>query len=218
MGKRFGVMQGVSLFGVVGMLLAGAGCSGTAKRLQLENQQLLDNISRLQRENAELASMTSQYESELNRLENSRKELEAKLSGTGATARVKDGALSVLLPGSILFDPGKTQLRPQSKTTLKTIADILKSDVPNETVRIEGHTDSDPIKKHKDMYKSNWELSTARATTVLHFMIEECGLSPTRIYVAGFGQHQPIADNNTTAGKAKNRRVEFVILSRGSGG
>ncbi|NUO09159.1 MAG: flagellar motor protein MotB [Candidatus Brocadia sp.] len=215
--KGHGVVRGFCLIGVAGMLAVGAGCAET-KRLRQENQQLNENLTSLQQENAELSSKASRYESELNRLENSKRALEAKLQGTGATVRIKDGAVSVSLPGSVLFDSGQTTLRPQSKATLRRIAGILKSDASAEMVRIEGHTDNDPIMKQKDKYKSNWELSAARAAAVLHYMVEECGVSPTRIYIAGFGQYQPVADNKSKTGKAKNRRVEFVIVPRGAGG
>ena len=210
------VVQGFCLFGMLGVLAAGTGC-GELKRLRRENQQLNENVSTLQQENAELSTKATQCESELKRLENSRKELESKLKGTGAIVRVKNGAISVVLPDAILFDSGQTTLRPQSKATLKKIANILKSEAPNEMIRIEGHTDNDPVVKQKDKYKTNWELSAARAAAVLHYMVEECGVSPTRIYISGFGQYQPIADNKSKAGKAKNRRVEFVIVPRGGG-
>ncbi|GAB60952.1 MAG: hypothetical protein DWB56_12200 [Candidatus Jettenia sp.] len=215
LGKR-GIVRGFYLFGIFGMLAIGAGCAET-KRLRQENQQLNENVSGLQQENAELSSKIGMYEHELSRLENSRRELEAKLKGTGATTRIKNGAVSISLPGTILFDSGKTTLRPQSKATLRKISQVLKSEVPNEIVRIEGHTDNEPINKQKDKYKSNWELSAARATAVLHYMVEECGVSPTKVYIAGFGQYQPVSDNRSKTGKAKNRRVEFVIVPRGGG-
>ncbi|MFN3531635.1 MAG: OmpA family protein [Candidatus Brocadia sp.] len=217
MGKKRGVARSLCLIGMAGMLAVSTGCA-ELKRLRQENQQLNEDITRLQQENAELSSKASRYESELNRLENTRRALEEKLSGTGATVRIKNGAVSVLLPGAVLFDPGQTTLRPQSKATLKKIATILKTEASAEMVRIEGHTDNDPIVKQKDKYKSNWELSAARAAAVLHYLVEECGVSPTRVYIAGFGQYQPIADNKSKTGKAKNRRVEFVIVPRGGGG
>ena len=211
-----GAVRGLCLVGILGMLFVGTGCA-ELKRLRQENQQLNESVSSLQQQNAELSSKTSRYEDELNRLENSRKDLEAKLKGTGATVRIKNGAVSVLLPGAILFDSGQTTLRPQSKAALEKIADILKTSAAGEIVRIEGHTDNDPVLKQKDKYKSNWELSAARAAAVLHYMVEECEVSPTRVYIAGFGQYQPLADNKSKTGKAKNRRVEFVIVPRGGG-
>jgi len=217
MQEKYCLARKLCLLGFAGVLAVGAGCS-EVKHLRVENQQLNANVSSLQQENAELLSRTDQYKSELDRLENSRRELEEKLRGTGATVKIKSGAVAVSLPGAILFDSGQTILRSQCKAVLKKIASIVITAAPNEMVRIEGHTDNDPISKQKEKYKSNWELSTARAAAVLHFFIEDCGIPPTRVYIAGFGQFQPIADNTSTAGKAKNRRVEFVIIPKGSGG
>jgi len=211
-----GAVRGLCLVGILGILGAGTGC-GQLKKLRQENQQLNETISGLQQENAELSSKASRYESELSRLENTRRDLEEKLKGTGATVRIKNGTVSVLLPGAVLFDSGQTTLRPQSKATLKKIAGILKTSAAGEIVRIEGHTDNDPVVRHKDKYKSNWELSAARAAAVLHYMVEECGVSPARVYIAGFGQYQPMTDNKSKTGKAKNRRVEFVIVPKGGG-
>lgn len=215
--KGCGTVRNFCLIGIVGLLAVGTGCA-ELKKLRQENQQLNEDVTRLQQENADLSTKASRYESELNRLENARKALEDKLKGTGATVRIKNGAVSVLLPGAVLFDPGQTTLRPQSKATLKKIAGIIKTEASAEIVRIEGHTDNDPISKQKDRYKSNWELSAARAAAVLHYLVEECGVSPTKVYIAGFGQYQPIADNKSKTDKAKNRRVEFVIVPRGTGG
>lgn len=217
MQEKHCLARGLCLLGFAGVFAVGTGCS-EVKHLRVENQQLSANVSSLQEENAELLSKADQYKSELDRLENSRRELEEKLKGTGATVKIKDGAVAVSLPGAILFDSGQTILRSQCKTVLKKIASIIITEAPNETVRIEGHTDNDPISKQKEKFKSNWELSTARAAAVLHFFVEDCGIPPTRVYIAGFGQYQPIADNTSTAGKAKNRRVEFVIIPKGSGG
>ena len=212
--KKVGLMRGICLLGMFGMFAVGTGCGGL-KQLRVENQQLSQSLASLQQENANLPATASRYESELNRLENSRRDFESKLAGTGAITKIKDGSVSIVLPDSILFDPGQTKLRDQSKATLKKIAGILKTDIANEMVRIEGHTDSDPIQKQKDKYPSNWELSTARANSVLHYLVDECSISPSRIYIAGFGQFQPISDNKTKTGKAQNRRVEFVIISGG---
>lgn len=217
MQKKHSLSRGLCLLGFAGVFAAGSGCS-EVKHLRVENQQLSANVSSLQEENADLLSKADQYKSELDRLENSRRELEEKLKGTGATVKIKEGAVAVSLPGAILFDSGQTILRSQCKTVLKKIASIIITEAPNEMVRIEGHTDNDPISKQKEKFKSNWELSTARAAAVLHFFVEDCGIPPTRVYIAGFGQYQPIDDNSSTAGKAKNRRVEFVIIPKGSGG
>jgi len=93
------------------------------------------------------------------------------------------------------------------------VCNVLKKDFPNATIRIEGHTDSDPLKRTKNVYKSNWELSALRASNVLHYLVDSCRLDPKKLYIAGFGKHQPVASNKSKGGKKKNRRVEIVILT-----
>jgi chemotaxis protein MotB len=83
-------------------------------------------------------------------------------------------------------------------------------------VRIEGNTDNVPISSGK--YQSNWELSTARATNIVHYMIENYKFRPGKISAVGYGEFRPIADNGTEAGRAKNRRVDIVLLAKESEG
>ena len=110
----------------------------------------------------------------------------------------------------ILFDSGKVKIKPKGKKTLMKVADILKADCPDKNVSVEGHTDNQPIKYSE--WKSNWELSTARANSVLHFFIDECGVRPERLRVVGFGEYMPAASNDTKKDRQQNRRVEIVIL------
>ncbi|MEN2985653.1 MAG: OmpA family protein [Thermodesulfovibrionaceae bacterium] len=114
----------------------------------------------------------------------------------------------ITLPDKLLFDSGSAQLKPQAKELLLQIAEKLK-EIPGK-ISIEGHTDNMPLVSNS-IYKSNWELSAARASSVLHFLISQ-GLSPDRFLIAGYGEYRPIADNETGEGRAKNRRVEIVIL------
>ncbi|MCS7203005.1 MAG: OmpA family protein [Thermodesulfovibrio sp.] len=114
----------------------------------------------------------------------------------------------ITLPDKLLFDSGSAQLKPQAKELLLQIAERLK-EIPGK-ISIEGHTDNMPLVSNS-IYKSNWELSAARASSVLHFLISQ-GLSPDRFLIAGYGEYRPIADNETGEGRAKNRRVEIVIL------
>src|SRR5262249_10263236 len=81
-------------------------------------------------------------------------------------------------------------------------------------VRVEGHTDNVPI--HTAAFASNWELSTARATEVVQFLVERCGIPATRLSAAGFGEYRPRMTNDTEEGRAKNRRVDLIILNAAS--
>ncbi|ACI20276.1 MULTISPECIES: OmpA/MotB family protein [Thermodesulfovibrio] len=113
----------------------------------------------------------------------------------------------ITLPDSLLFSSGSAELKPESTDALTRIAEKLK-ELPGK-VAIEGHTDNIPISS--SVYKSNWELSAARASSVLHFLLQR-GLSPDRFLIAGYGEYKPVATNDTDEGRAKNRRVELIIL------
>ncbi|MCW5960192.1 MAG: OmpA family protein [Pyrinomonadaceae bacterium] len=107
------------------------------------------------------------------------------------------------------FAPGDAAVSAEAKQVLDEISSSI-----NETefsIRVEGHTDSVPISNSK--YPSNWELSTARASSVLIRLMEN-GIAPERLSAAGYGGFQPVADNSTPEGRAKNRRVDVVILNR----
>jgi len=174
--------------------------------LQSENDNLANRYSVSAQENARLIQ-------ERNRLENARRSMEQRLRGTGVSVKIKEGHISVVLPSSILFNSGQTKLKKSATSSLAKVCSVLKKDFPNETIRIEGHTDTDPIKRTKQVYKSNWELSAMRATTVLHYLIDNCHLDPKKLYLAGFGKYQPVASNKNKSGKKKNRRVEIVVLT-----
>lgn len=113
---------------------------------------------------------------------------------------------------NVLFSSGKANIKTESKLVLLNISDILvNEDFKKYNIRIEGHTDSVPIIANSK-YPTNWDLSVARASNVVKFLIEEAGLTPSRLSAAGFSEYKPIAPNNTIAGKQKNRRVDIVIL------
>jgi chemotaxis protein MotB len=107
------------------------------------------------------------------------------------------------------FDSGSATLRSSALPALDRIASILA--IRNCRIRIEGHTDNVPI--HTAQWASNWELSTARSTELVRLLIVRYRFSPVRLSAAGYAEHHPIASNNTTQGRAQNRRVDIVILS-----
>lgn len=108
-----------------------------------------------------------------------------------------------------LFDSGRAQIKPEAESALDALAQFLLT-IPNE-VRVEGHTDSDPISTL--LYPSNWELSGARAASVVRYLIDFGNVPPNRMSVAGYADWKPVAPNDTPANKARNRRVDIVILS-----
>ncbi len=116
--------------------------------------------------------------------------------------------LEIEINASVLYDSGKASLAPAAAPILEVIAEILRN-FPN-AIHIEGFTDNRPISN--ETYPSNWELSTARAAAVVR-MFRQQGISPERMAAIGYGEHRPIANNLTAAGRNKNRRVVVVVLS-----
>jgi chemotaxis protein MotB len=128
------------------------------------------------------------------------------------SGRVEVGAsregIVISLAGNLLFDSGKSDLKPRGMTLLDTLAERLRT-MPNE-IRVEGHTDNIPIATA--LYPSNWELSSARATTVSRYFAEHSDIAPIRLSAAGYGEFRPVAPNDTREGRARNRRVDLVVL------
>ncbi|MFN0070965.1 MAG: flagellar motor protein MotB [Chloroflexota bacterium] len=120
----------------------------------------------------------------------------------------RDGVV-ISMSGNALFDSGRADLKSDGVVLLDTLAPRLR-DMPNE-IRIEGHTDSVAIST--PLFPSNWELSSARATTVARRLIEFGGIKANRVIAAGYGDSRPAATNESREGRARNRRVDVVILS-----
>ena len=118
--------------------------------------------------------------------------------------------LVVNLSDSVLFESGQTELNDFSYEVLEKLASILFK--TESTIRVEGHTDNIPIRTAR--YQSNWQLSTDRATNVIMYWIEKHPELAPRLAAAGYGEFRPIASNDTPEGRAKNRRVEIVLLSK----
>ena len=108
-----------------------------------------------------------------------------------------------------MFDSGKAELKKEAFPVLDKVAGILKKEVPDKNIGIGGHTDNVPIQYSN--WKSNWELSAARATNVLHYL-EEKGVSPRRLSATGYGEYRSVTSNKTSVERAENRRVEIIIL------
>ena len=142
-----------------------------------------------------------------------RKELEEvlgkELKDHQVDLRLIPGGLVVSLREIGFFNSGEAMLLPQAEPTLARVASALAA--RNFEVRVEGHTDDIPI--HTSQYRSNWDLSTARATEVVNMLVSKYNFNPERICVAGYAQYRPIASNDTEEGRRKNRRIDLVIVS-----
>lgn len=137
------------------------------------------------------------------------KELNEKIGENSSVKLVKDNrGLIVRMNDSILFDEGSAIIKKNATKTLNEVIDVL-SQIDNK-VLVEGHTDSTPINTKE--YPSNWELSTARATNIIGYILRTGKISPQRLSAAGYGEYMPIADNTSSGGRLLNRRVDIIIL------
>jgi chemotaxis protein MotB len=127
--------------------------------------------------------------------------------------RVTPEGLVVSLQEVGFFRSGEAGLLPGGLNTLARIANVLGD--RGFEIRVEGHTDNVPI--HNPRFKSNWELSTARATEVVSLLIEHHGFNPLLISAAGYSEYRPLAENTSVQGRARNRRVDLVVVGRPSG-
>jgi len=120
-----------------------------------------------------------------------------------------DRGVVIRLNDTMLFDAGSAIIKPQAMVTLDKISLTLEKF--QNPILIEGHTDSTPISSEK--YPSNWELSTARATNIIKYLTNSHKFPPNRLSAVGYGEYMPISENTSPQGRAKNRRVDIIVLS-----
>jgi chemotaxis protein MotB len=225
------VKKNMGRFGLVFLALAVflvQGCAELGDLRTANRRQAItvrDQMSEIDKLRAELDAankVNRVYEDRAQSDEEVKKRLHAELErlarsiGGGAVVRDTAEGPMIQLPETILFDSGLAKLKTKGEAALEKIAKYLKSN-PAAMVRIDGHTDNDPIVKSKHLWKSNHHLSAGRALSVLHYLVNKGHIEEKRIYIAGYGPNRPISSNKDKAGKMQNRRVEFLILSPESG-
>jgi len=211
-------------WGILGlaMLLPLSGGCATQKALQEyqdEVRALREERTSLKKENRGLKMQLESYEVALAeataKLDRPATDpTYAELDELGIQYGNRGGDFVISIPTEITFGSGKADLTTNGRKALDAVARTLLQDHASGLFWIEGHTDSDPIKKSK--WASNRDLSVARAMAVLHYMVEDAGIPDEQCSVVGHGQYRPVAPNDDRDGKAKNRRVEIVV--RGEGG
>ena len=143
--------------------------------------------------------------------EDLRKKIADALTGFNAselTVTMKDGRVYISMEEALLFPSGSAKVNPRGKEALAKVAGVLTAN-NDINIDIEGHTDNKPI--HTTAYPDNWALSTARATSIAHVLIDEYAVSPTRLIASGRAFYEPIASNDTEQGRAQNRRTEIIL-------
>jgi chemotaxis protein MotB len=177
--------------------------------------QIIENVKRMQAMSELINSPQASLAESVDRpkMDELQKKLESALAlqitkRTVSVTPTKEGIV-VSLREAGFFQSGSTRLGPEA---LPALGEIVKVVGPERVdIRIEGHTDNVPI--HSEKFDSNWELSTARATEIIKLFITQFALSPRRLSASGYGEYYPSASNDTPEGRAKNRRVDLVILN-----
>ncbi|TVR12410.1 MAG: hypothetical protein EA401_09045 [Planctomycetota bacterium] len=137
--------------------------------------------------------------------------LDDELDGTGATTSTRGREVVITVGNEILFRSGSADLTANAKRSLARIVEVINRRYPGKEIRVDGHTDNEPIRRTRDLWSDNWQLSGARSLAVLRELIS-AGISEDRIFFAGFGEFSPVADNATRANRQKNRRVDIVVI------
>ncbi len=178
----------------------------TIDRLEGENRDLNAQVEkeRIARQ-ARIANLKSTYDELVGKMQ-------SEINRGDVTISELQGKLTVNMVERILFDSGKADVKTEGREVLKRVGDILKEQVDKE-VRVEGHTDNVPISPRlRQTFPSNWELSTARAANVVHFLQDQVGIPGERLSVCGFGPYRPLADNADAAGRSQNRRIQIDLV------
>ncbi|MDP7505402.1 MAG: OmpA family protein, partial [Nitrospinota bacterium] len=201
--------------------LAGESSTAEANRNKLAKARALLNASEEGRRTAlERARSTSQKARQealrAKRLEDSLTALSKKYENQLITLSKKKGTLQLNIVDRLLFDAGSAQIKEGGLEAIDRIASAIK-DQPGQAVRVDGHTDNVPISGNlARYYPTNWELSSVRAIAVVR-RLEAQGVSPGRLSAAGYSFHRPAADNGTDEGRARNRRIEILMIRSGAG-
>jgi chemotaxis protein MotB len=196
-------------------------CEATQAKLDAENMAMKQKLVALGQDITKLTSSSEEDKKRIADLQKRQEAAEARakqfrdmvakfksmIDAGKLQVEIRDGLMLVKLPDNILFDPGKTDLKPAGKDAIAQVTSIL-SGIEGRKFQVAGHTDNVPIKSAK--FKSNWELSAARAVEVTKLMVAD-GMDPKRLSAAGFADELPVADNATDEGRRANRRIEIVV-------
>lgn len=214
------VSRKIFFYTILSVTLLSLTASGCSIKFQKGRRSDMERIDSLNKEvdglNAKLDKLQMEKDKEISELEKTKKLLESKLSKEIGDKDVRlemaEKGLSIIFLAEVLFDSGKADIKKEAFPVLDKIAPVLKDEIGDRDIGIEGHTDNEPIKYSG--WKSNWELSTARAISVLHYLVDDKNITPKRVSATGYGEYRSVASNDTKEGRRQNRRVEIVVLPK----
>ncbi|PCJ55080.1 MAG: hypothetical protein COA70_02115 [Planctomycetota bacterium] len=179
-------------------------------RMMAENAALSDQLSFEQQRAAEIQDRLTLREAAYSQQDAEVADLQLRLAGTGVEVESRGGFIVLGVDSNLTFGSGKAELNKKGKETMSRVADVLLENYAGKTFWVEGHTDSDQPKKSG--WKSNLALSVNRALSVADYLVFEKGIESSAVRIAGHGEWDPKEDNTDKVGKAKNRRVEILVL------
>ncbi len=176
----------------------------TNSELNMTKEQVAAQRARLQ----QMQNFLAQQQTAVQALKD---KITAALTGFNSndlTIEMKNGKVYINLQEGLLFPSGSAVVNARGKDALSKVAGVLNTNT-DLSIDIEGHTDNKPI--HSKEYPDNWSLSTARATSIAHVLIDEYSVQPAKLVASGRSQYDPIASNDTPEGRAQNRRTEIIL-------
>jgi len=195
-----------------GVGLAAGGLAGALIGDALDEVQNKNREQELQTRLAALEGQLAGKDVTMSGLQNELAAAKAQLEAKQLPVQVeaKNGQLRFTILNEVLFDAGKSELKPEGLASLDSVLEVIQKEFPDRQIMIEGHTDSDPIKQSN--WASNWELSSARSMSVVHYLVDKKSVVPERLSAAAFGEFRPVAANDTKESKRLNRRAVIVVL------
>ncbi len=173
------------------------------KQVKADLQKAQDDLKQMREDLARSAAQKSEDDRLLGELK--------KQLGEGGEVADAGGRITVTMVDKILFKSGESDLSPQGEEVLRKLGAVFKG--LDKLIQVSGHADNTPVRSDlKELFPTNWELSTARATNVVRFLQDEVGVRPRQLMAAGYGEYRPVASNKTVNGRAKNRRIEILLL------
>jgi chemotaxis protein MotB len=186
------------------------------RKLEEKRMELIGQIAKMENQLEEKEDALKKKDEVIDEMASTRKSIEDSLRDQIASKQVRletlEGKLKITFVDKILFNSGSAQIKQAGQQSLLSLAGILSRE-PDQMIEVEGHTDNVGVGKSlQNIYPTNWELSTARATAVVRFLQDKAEIKPERLSAVGYSYYKPIADNDTEDGRAQNRRIEIILV------
>jgi len=189
--------------------------NGKVSELGSENQntskQLKSTKAEIDAQRERLEHLQAMIDAQKKAAETLRKKIADALQSFNSselTVTMKNGRVYISMQESLLFPSGSAEVNPKGKEALSKVASVLNTST-DINIDVEGHTDSLPI--HNKLYTDNWALSTARATSIAHVLIDDYKVNPAKLIASGRSQYDPVAPNSSPEGRGLNRRTEIIL-------